>query len=83
MNNELADLVLTCNSWQQAQALADTLLEKKLASNVETLSVEPNYKEQIHKNAVIKVKLVIQIQVKDFDRIKNEVKVNKLDLVRA
>lgn len=36
-SNNLVELVLSCGSWQEAQRVADSLLEKKLVASVEFL----------------------------------------------
>jgi uncharacterized protein involved in tolerance to divalent cations len=40
MSNGYTELVLSCKSWQDAQRMADILLEKHLVDSVEMLEVK-------------------------------------------
>lgn len=64
VKSNFVELVLTCGSWQEAQAIADELLAKKLVASVEFLG-------QHERDGV---KLVMQSVEHLFEKIENEVK---------
>lgn len=40
--NDVAELVVTCGSWQEAQRIADKLLERQLIASAELLAAGPS-----------------------------------------
>lgn len=67
------ELVLTCGSWQEAQKIADNLLEQKLVACVEMLDVTSrfNWKGGIEENK--EVKLIMTTAEHLYDHIETEV----------
>jgi uncharacterized protein involved in tolerance to divalent cations len=59
------ELVLTCSSWQKAQAIADELLKKNLVSTVEFMEV---YASQELKE----IKLIMRNVVNSFHDVESE-----------
>ncbi|MCA9325141.1 divalent-cation tolerance protein CutA [Candidatus Saccharibacteria bacterium] len=68
------ELVLTCGSWQEAQKIADSLLEQKLIACVEMLDVTSRFawKQSIEENK--EVKLIMTTAEHLYDHIETEVK---------
>jgi len=73
MKSEFTELVLTCGSWQEAQKIADALLEKGLIACVEMLDVQSKFHWQGHIDAVKEVKLVMKSVADNFGKIEEEI----------
>lgn len=67
------ELVLTCGSWQEAQRIVDSLLEKQLIACAEFIPVKSKFrwKESIQEND--EIKLIMQSAAHYFDEIEAEV----------
>ena len=63
MKTDFVELVVTCGSWQEAQAIADSLLEKKLVSGVEILEIRDDF------GHIDKVKLLAITSSNNFARV--------------
>lgn len=69
MNNHLVELVLTCGSWQEAQRIADALLEKRLVTSVESFEIKAEDWES-HLHGVQEVKVLVIGPADNFTKIK-------------
>lgn len=67
------ELVLTCGSWQEAQRIADSLLEQKLVACVEFLDVQSKFRWQGAVEESKEVKLVMQSAAHLFEVVEAEV----------
>ena len=72
--SRFVELVLTCGSWQEAQRIADVLLEKKLVACVEFMEIKSKYhwQGQIEENK--EIKLIMHSAEHLFDKVEAEVK---------
>jgi len=70
MNSHLVELVLTCSSWQEAQRIADALLEKRLVTSVETFEIRPTHWWASHSHTTHEVRLIVLGHHEDTDKIK-------------
>jgi len=68
------ELVLTCGSWQEAQRIADRLLEHKLVACVEMLDVAAHFRWQNEINTGKEVKLIMTTAEHLYGQIETEVK---------
>jgi len=59
MTSQLAELVLTCGSWQEAQNIADHLLENKLVTCVEFMDVKSSNRWDVAVDETNGVKLIV------------------------
>jgi hypothetical protein len=75
MSGEQTELVLTCESWQEAQDLVDLLLSRGLTDSVEVFGSENDTKTQ--------VKLILLADTKHFNKIKKAATINRSELVRV
>lgn len=66
-------LVLNCASWQEAQRIADVLLEKRLVACVEFLEVKSKFHWQGHLDEAKEVKLIMESLAEHFEKIESEV----------
>lgn len=66
-------LVLTCGSWQEAQAIADALLGKHLVACVESLEIKSKYHWQGKLEEANEIKLVMETVADNFDKVEAEV----------
>ena len=73
MSNELSELVLTCKSWQEAQNIADSLLDLHLVACVEFMEVKSSYWYNKSINQADEVKLIMLTKEKNFNAIEAEV----------
>ncbi len=71
--SEFTELVLTCDSWQEAQRIADALLEKKLIACAEFLEVKSKYHWQHQSEEAKEIKLIMETVMDHFDKIEAEV----------
>lgn len=74
MQANSVELVLTCGSWQEAQKIADVLLEQKLVACVEFMDVQSKYWWHNRLEEAKEVKLVMQSVAGNFDKVEREVK---------
>lgn len=68
------ELVLTCGSWQEAQKIADTLLEKKLIACAEFLEIKSQYWWKDALENANEIRLILLSADHLFDKIEAEVK---------
>lgn len=66
MKSQLAELVLTCGSWQEAQNIADNLLENKLVACVEFMEIKSKYRWADKVDKANEIKLVMLSEVGKF-----------------
>ncbi len=74
MDHNFVELVLTCGSWQEAQAIADSLLEKKLVACVEFMDIQSKYRWHNDIVGGKEVKLIMQSVEHLFGKIEAEIK---------
>lgn len=67
------ELVLTCGSWQEAQRIADQLLEQKLVACVEFLDIQSKFAWHGNFQEEKEVKLVMQSAAHLFRAVEAEV----------
>lgn len=70
---DFVELVLKCGSWQEAQRIADRLLEKKLVACVEFLEIKSKYRWQKSLEEANEIKLVMESIADNFKQIEAEV----------
>lgn len=73
MKNEPAELVLTCGSWQEAQNIADELLDKGLVACVEFMEVKSKYRWHDAVEQANEIKLIMLTEAKMFDEVEKVV----------
>ncbi|HZT35438.1 MAG TPA: divalent cation tolerance protein CutA [Nitrososphaera sp.] len=73
MTADFVQLVLTCGSWQEAQRIADSLLEQKLVGCAEMLAVKSKSWWQNRLEETDEIKLIMESVTGHFDRIEQEV----------
>jgi periplasmic divalent cation tolerance protein len=67
------ELFLTCASWQEAQRIADSLLEKHLVACVEFMEVKSRYHWHGRIEESDEIKLIMETVADNFDKIEAEV----------
>jgi len=67
------ELVLTCGSWQEAQRVADVLLEKKLVACVEMMEIKSKYWWKRGIEDAKEIKLIMETIADNFERVEKEV----------
>jgi uncharacterized protein involved in tolerance to divalent cations len=74
MKNNFIELVLTCGSWQEAQKIADKLLELRLVACVEFIDIKSKnwWKQQLEESN--EVKLIMQSVENNFSKIDKIIK---------
>ncbi len=70
---DLVEVVLTCGSWQEAQRVADDLLQKYLVGSVEFLEVEAKQWRKSGLAGAKEVKLIIQTVAQELEAIEQAV----------
>jgi periplasmic divalent cation tolerance protein len=74
MNNDnFVELVLTCGSWQEAQQIADSLLQQRLVACVEFMEVKSKSWWRDRLEETDEVKLIMQSVAGNFEPIETEV----------
>lgn len=73
---DFVELVLTCGSWQEAQRIADALLEKRLVACVEFLEIKSKYRWQGKLEENNEIKLIMESIADNFEKV--EAAVTKL-----
>lgn len=68
------ELVLTCGSWQEAQRIADALLEQKLVACVEFFEIKSKYNWKDHLEEAKEIKLIMHSAEHLFDKVETEVR---------
>jgi len=74
MQADFVELVLTCGSWQEAQKIADVLLEKRLVACVEMMDIKSKYHWHGKIDKASEVKLIMETVAGNFDKVEAEVK---------
>lgn len=72
--SKLVELVLTCGSWQEAQRIADALLEQRLVACVEFFEVKSKYWWKRELEEGTEIKLMMHSAEHLFDKVEAEVK---------
>lgn len=73
MRNNFVELVLTCGSWQEAQRIADSLLEKRLVACVEFLEIKSKNWWRNRLEETDEIKLIMQSVADHFEKVEKEV----------
>lgn len=76
MKPEFVELVLTCGSWQEAQKIADVLLEKRLVACVEFMEIKSKHRWLGKIDEVHEIKLIMETVADNFAKV--EAAVGKL-----
>ncbi len=74
MQPDFVELVLTCGSWQEAQKIADVLLQKYLVACVEFMEIKSKYHWQGNIDEADEIKLIMETVAANFDKVEAEVK---------
>jgi len=74
MNKDFVELVLTCGSWQEAQRIADALLEQRLVACVEMFEIKSKYHWHKAIEEAKEIKLIMESVAEHFDKVEAEVK---------
>jgi periplasmic divalent cation tolerance protein len=74
MTTNVVELVLTCGSWQEAQRIADSLLDKKLVACVEFFEIKSKYRWHGAIEQTDEVKLLMHSLGHLFHEVEAEVK---------
>lgn len=70
---QFAEAVLTCASWQEAQRIADSLLEKHLVACVEFIEIKSRYHWHGRLEEADEIKLIMETVADNFGDIEAEV----------
>jgi periplasmic divalent cation tolerance protein len=73
MKPNFVELVVTCGSWQEAQRIADSLLEKKLVACVEFMDIKSKFHWEGHINETKEIKLIMETIADHFEKVEEEV----------
>src|SRR4051812_34529429 len=73
MSDDFVELVLTCGSWQEAQRIADALLEKRLVACVEFLEIKSKSWWRNRLEETDEIKLIMQSVADHFEKVEKEV----------
>ena len=71
MNSHLVELVLTCGSWQEAQRIADALLETQIVNSIETFDVKPKHWWDHQTHGTQEVKVLVLAPAENFQNIQS------------
>lgn len=66
---QFVEVVLTCASWQEAQRIAETLLDKHLVACVEFFEIKSQYHWHGRVESADEIKLIMETVVDNFDEI--------------
>jgi periplasmic divalent cation tolerance protein len=72
-NTDYQEFVLTCASWQEAQAIADVLLEKRLIACAEFMEIKSKYHWQGRLEEGNEIKLIMKTIADNFQSVEAEV----------
>lgn len=70
---DFVELIVTCGSWQEAQDIADSLLEKRLVACVEFIDIKSKYHWQGAIEEASEVKLIMESVATRFEAIELEI----------
>jgi len=74
MKADPIELVLTCGSWQEAQRIADSLLEKKLIACAEFIPIKSKFTWRNQLEEAEEIKLIMLGMEDDFDKVETVIK---------
>jgi periplasmic divalent cation tolerance protein len=74
VTSHFVELILSCGSWQEAQRIADSLLEKRLVACVEFFDIKSKYQWHGNLEEATEVKLIMQTIADNFAKVETEVK---------
>lgn len=74
MKSNFVELVLSCGSWQEAQKIADVLLEQHLVACVEFFEIKSKYWWKRELEEGTEIKLIMHSAEHLFDKVEAEVK---------
>jgi periplasmic divalent cation tolerance protein len=69
MSSNFVELVLTCGSWQEAQKIADHLLENRLVACVEFMEIRSKYWWDGKLDEAKEIKLIMETIADNFDKV--------------
>lgn len=69
MKPNFVELVLTCGSWQEAQKIADDLLEKRLVACVEFMEIKSRYLWHGKRDEAHEIKLIMETLADNFAKV--------------
>lgn len=72
-NTDYAELAVSCGSWQEAQRIADVLLEKRLIACAEFIEIKSKYHWQNTLETSNEIKLLMQTIADNFKKIEAEI----------
>jgi periplasmic divalent cation tolerance protein len=74
MSDKFIELILTCGSWQEAQKIADSLLQQRLIACVEFIDIKSKnwWKHELEESS--EVKLIMQSVERNFSNVEKVVK---------
>ncbi len=70
---KFVELVLTCGSWQEAQRIADELLQQRLIACVEFIEVKSKYHWHGKLEQAAEIKLIMETVGDKFEKIEAEI----------
>ena len=70
---QFVEIVLTCASWQEAQRIADSLLEKHLVACAEFFEIKSQYHWRGRIDEADEIKLIMKTVAENFNDIEAEV----------
>lgn len=70
---KFVELVVTCASWQEAQAIADVLLEKRLIACAEFMEIKSKYRWHGKLEQAAEVKLIMATIADNFKKVEAEI----------
>ena len=69
MKSDFVELVLTCGSWQEAQKIADVLLERRLVACVEFIEIKSRYLFRGKREQATEIKLIMETIADNFAKV--------------
>lgn len=72
--SQFVELVLSCGSWQEAQKIADSLLEKKLVACIEFFEAKSKYWWQGELETANEIKMIMHSAEHLFQAVETEIK---------
>ena len=74
MKINFVELVLTCGSWQEAQRIADDLLEKRLVACVEFMEIKSKYHWRGKVDEAKEIKLIMETIADNFAKVETAIR---------
>ena len=71
--SKFVELVLTCGSWQEAQKIADALLEQHLVACVEFIELKSKSWWHNRLEETDEIKLIMQSVAENFEKVETEI----------